>query len=92
MNRGGLSNCRPSDFQKACRLLSTVLEVDNQPSLPAFPLGDAQFSDTATVLRVPPYAGECRFVRYTSVLIFVRASGLCCFCVGAKIPESLSVQ
>ena len=36
------------------------------------------------VLRVPPRAGECRFVRVTSVLIFARAPGLCCFCVGAR--------
>ena len=40
------------------------------------------------VLRVPPYAGECRFVRVTPVLIFARAPGLCCFCVGAKTPDS----
>ena len=40
------------------------------------------------VLRVPPYAGECRFVRVTSVLIFARGPGLCCFCVGAKTPDS----
>jgi hypothetical protein len=40
------------------------------------------------VLRVPPYAGECRFVRVISVLIFARAPGLCCFCVGAKAADS----
>ena len=39
------------------------------------------------VLRVPPYAGECRFVRVTSVLILARASGLCSSCVGAKAPD-----
>ena len=40
------------------------------------------------VLRVPPYAGQCRFVRVTPVLIFARSAGLCCFCVGAKTPHS----
>jgi hypothetical protein len=82
------SNCRPSAFQKVCRLLLTIPKMDNQPSSPAFPLvKDAKFSDKAMLLRVPPYAGECRFVRVTSVLILARASGLCSSCVGAKAPD-----
>ena len=40
------------------------------------------------VLRVPPYAGECRLVRVTSVLIFAKAQCLCCFCVSAEAPGS----
>jgi hypothetical protein len=38
------------------------------------------------VLRVPPYAGECRLVRVTSVLIFAHAQCSCCFCVSAEAP------
>jgi hypothetical protein len=62
--------------------LPTVPEADNQPSSSAFPLAeDATFPDTAMILRVSPYAGECRFVRVTLVLIFARAPDLCCLCV-----------
>jgi hypothetical protein len=37
---------------------------------------------TVILAVVPPCAGECRSVRVTSVLIFARAPGLCCLCVG----------
>jgi hypothetical protein len=40
---------------------------------------------------VPPYAGECRFVRVTSVLIFAGDPSLCCFCVGAKAPTARDI-
>jgi hypothetical protein len=60
----------------------TVPEADNQPSSSAFPLAeDATFPETAMILQVSPYAGECRFVRVTLVLIFARAPDLCCLCV-----------
>ena len=62
--------------------MPTVPETDNQPSSSAFPLAeDAMFPDTAMILRVSPYAGKCRFVRVTLVLIFARAPDLCCLCV-----------
>ena len=36
------------------------------------------------VLRVPPYAGECRFVRVTSVLIFAWARACVAFVLARK--------
>jgi hypothetical protein len=36
------------------------------------------------VLRVPPYAGECRFVRVTSVLIFARSRVVLLLCWGER--------
>ena len=64
--------------------MPTVPEADNQPSSSAFPLAeDATFLDTPIILRVSPYAGECRFVRVTLVLIFARAPDLCCLCVAS---------
>ena len=71
----------------------TVPEADNQPSSSAFPLAeDATFPETAMILQVSPYAGECRFVRVTLVLIFARAPDLCCLCVtsaGRSSPGQL---
>ena len=56
------SNCRPSAFQKVCRLLPTIPGMSNQPSSPAFPLARMPSSPTR------PWYYECRRMPGNTVL------------------------
>jgi hypothetical protein len=60
--RLGVSNCRPSAFQKVCRLLPAIPGMSNQPSSPAFPLARTLCSPTR------PWYYECRRMPGNAVL------------------------